>query len=161
MVEKTDDEIESQPDEIEEALKFALENRGMFLQLLEMMKKLQSSGLLDELQNFATGFMPSDHTIVTSYLNSEEGMVAISKIINLLPALGHTISSEKTSDLLKLVLFNSEKLSDSLIQGAKNPQNFGLLKLMSLLKDPDFTAGLTAMINFIGMLGQIVSKANE
>ncbi len=155
-----DNEIEA-PDEIEEALKFALENRGMFLQLLEVMKKLQSSGLLDELQTLFSGFVPSDHTIVTSYLSSEEGLLAISKLLNIMPAVGHTISSEKTSDLIKLVLFNSEKLTESMIDGAKNPQNFGLLKLMSLLKDPEFTAGLTAMINLIGTLGQIISKANE
>lgn len=161
MEERLNDEAESQPDEIEEALKFALENRGMFLQLLEMMKKLQASGLLDELQTVFAGFLPSDHTIVTSYLSSEEGMLAISKLINILPAVGHTISSEKTSDLLKLVLFNSERLSASLIEGAKNPQNFGVLKLMSLLKDPEFTTGLTAVINFLGTLGQIIARAND
>lgn len=161
MDESFDEEIESQPDEIEEALQFALENKGMFLQLLEMMKKLQSSGLLDELQKFISGFVPSNHTIVTSYLNSEEGLAAVSKLLNILPALGHTISSEKTSDLIKVVLFNSEELSNSLIVGAKNPQNFGLLKLMSLLKDPEFTTGLTAIINFLGALGKVISKANE
>ncbi len=161
MEEDFDEEVESQPDEIEEALKFVLQNRGMFLQLLETMNKLQSSGLLDEMQSFVSSFVPSDHTIVTTYLNSEEGMLAISKVINILPALGNAISSEKTSDLVKLVLFNSETLADSLVAGAKNPQNFGIMKLMSLMKDPEFTAGLTAVLNFIGTLGQIIKKANE
>lgn len=156
-----DEEIESQPDEIEEALKFIMQNRGMMLQLLEMMNKLQSSGLLDELQKFISSFVPSDHTIVTTYLNSEEGMLAITKIINLLPALGSAISSEKTSDLLKLILFNSETLVNSLVTGAKNPQTFGVMKLMSIMKDPEFTAGLTAVLNLLGTLGQVIRKAND
>lgn len=156
-----DEEVESQPDEIEEALKFVLQNRGMFMQLLDTMNKLQSSGLLEELQKFISSFVPSDHTIVTTYLNSEEGMLAITKIINMLPALGSAVSSEKTSDLLKLILFNSETLVDSLVAGAKNPQNFGVMKLMSIMKDPEFTAGLTAVLNLLGALGQIIRKANE
>lgn len=161
MEDNFEEETESQPDEIEEALAFMLENRGMFMQLLETMKRLQSSGLLDELQSFVSSFVPSDHTIVTAYLNSEEGMLAVSKVINILPALGNAISSEKTSDLLKLILFNSETLADSLVVGAKNPQNFGLMKLMSIMKDPEFTAGLTAVLNLIGTLGKIIGKANE
>lgn len=161
MEDKSEEEFESEPDEIEEMLKFMMENRSMFLQLLETMKKLQSSGLLEELQSFITSFVPSNHTLVTTYLNSEEGLLAITKILNMLPALGNAVSSEKTSDLLKLVLFNSETLSESLVTGAKNPQNFGIMRLMSLMKDPEFTAGLTAIFNFIGTLGQIIKKTNE
>lgn len=161
MEDKSEEEFESEPDEIEEMLKFMMENRSMFLQLLETMKKLQSSGLLEELQSFITSFVPSNHTLVTTYLNSEEGLLAITKVLNMLPALGNAVSSEKTSDLLKLVLFNSETLSESLVTGAKNPQNFGIMRLMSLMKDPEFTAGLTAIFNFIGTLGQIIKKTNE
>ncbi|MCL4335237.1 MAG: DUF1641 domain-containing protein [Candidatus Thermoplasmatota archaeon] len=157
MVEKVD---EQEPDEIEELLKFVTENRRLVTQTLNMLKRVESSGLLDELQDFLMEFIPSDHSVVTSFLESQEGRYALSKIINLLPGVAYLLSSERTSDLIKSLLFNADSFSDALIEGANNPQTFGLMKLMSLMKDPEFTSGFTALLNFIGMLGKVIKKTN-
>lgn len=157
MVERAD---EKEEDEIEELLRFFTQNRRLVTQAMDMLKRAESSGLLDEIQNFMGEFIPSDHSVITSFLDSQEGRYALSKIINLLPALAYLLSSERTSDLIKSLLFNADSFSDALIEGANNPQTFGLMKLMSLMKDPEFTSGFTALLNFIGMLGKVIKKTN-
>ena len=48
-----------------------------------------------------------------------------------------------------------------MITGAKNPEQFSLFKLLALLKDPEFTKGMTAMVNLITALGKVLSKTPE
>ncbi|GEM_PF-6592791 len=151
-------ELDNERDGIEELLRFVYENSELTLELVELLEKLNTSGVLKTLVKIVSNLVPTDKTVLTSYLESDEAMNAIGKLVNVLPALSTALSSEKNRDLIKLILFNSEALSDALINGAKNPEPLGLMKMMSLMKDPELSRATTGFIHMLMALGSLLEK---
>ncbi len=48
-----------------------------------------------------------------------------------------------------------------MVSGAKNPESIGLMGLYALLKDPDISAGLSAMMGALKALGIALKKVPE
>lgn len=62
------------------------------------------------------------------------------------------------SDLIKGISFNSTGIAQSMVDGASSAQPLSILKLMSMLKDPEIAAGLMALMNMLKVLGTVFKK---
>jgi uncharacterized protein YjgD (DUF1641 family) len=161
-MDKTDNEekleIEQDNDVVEELLKFFLENRELSLQFVDLLKSLKDSGAIEDIALFAKAVMPSSSALVKEIGSSEEIISSISRLGNLVPSILYAVSMENSGDTIKAILYNSDSISKAMVSGAKNPEQYSLFKLLALLKDKEFTKGLTAMVNLITALGQALSK---
>jgi len=147
-------------DVVEELLKFFLENKDVSFQFLDLLNSLKDSGAIEDFAAFARSIMPSSSALVKEMGNSEEIFSSISKAGNLVPSILYAASLESSSDALKAILYNSDAIFKAMISGAKNPEQFSIFKLLALLKDKEFTKGLTALVNFVSALGKALSKVS-
>lgn len=153
-----DNENNEQVDVIEELMVFFLKNKDLSTQFLDLLKALKDSGAIEDIASFFGSIMPSNSALVKEIGGSKEVESAISKAGNLLPGLLYLLSVDSARSAISAILYNSDTIFSSMITGAKNPEQFSLFKLLALLKDPEFTKGMTAMVNLITSLGKALSK---
>ncbi|MCL4326720.1 MAG: DUF1641 domain-containing protein [Candidatus Thermoplasmatota archaeon] len=155
---KMDDQKE---DKMETALKILLENQDDLLSLATILDTMGKSGMFKLIGDIVKDYFPSDPTYLVRIIGSESTMRSVGKLFNILPALLNLMQDERTNDIVKEVAFNVDGLSETLLDGAKNPERFGVMKLMSILKDPEVASGMTALINVLKFLGKILRNVEE
>jgi uncharacterized protein YjgD (DUF1641 family) len=155
---KMDDQKE---DKMETALKILLENQDDLLSLATILDTMGKSGMFKLIGDIVKDYFPSDPTYLVRIIGSESTMRSVGKLFNILPALLNLMQDERTNDIVKELAFNVDGLSETLLDGAKNPERFGVMKLMSILKDPEVASGMTALINVLKFLGKILRNVEE
>lgn len=160
IVEEENQQNEDESDVVEELLTFFLRNKDISGQFIDLLKALEDSGAIEDLAEFARAILPSNSSLIREIVGSEEMKGGISKGVNLLPGVLFALSSEVTSDAVKAILYNSEELMTSMVNGSKSPQQFSMLKLLALLKDPEFSRGMSAFVAAISVLGKILMKVH-
>ncbi|MCL4337387.1 MAG: DUF1641 domain-containing protein [Candidatus Thermoplasmatota archaeon] len=165
MVEKTEGKKKlssgNDQDDLEPLIEGLIENRDSFEALLNLFGKVKDSGLISALENLSSEFLPSDIEFLSSFMTSRDFLYGFVKTMNVVSALSHSLSSEKASDAIKAILFNSDELWDGMVDGAKNPEATSLLRLYAMLKDPDISAGLTAALYALKAVGSALKKVPE
>ncbi len=165
MVEKTEGKKKlssgNDQDDLEPLIEGLIENRDSFEALLNLFGKVKDSGLISALENLSSEFLPSDIEFLSSFMTSRDFLYGFVKTMNVVSALSHSLSSEKASDAIKAILFNSDELWDGMVDGAKNPEATSLLRLYAMLKDPDISAGLTAALYALKAVGSALRKVPE
>ncbi len=146
---------------METALKILLENQDDLLSLATILDTMGKSGMLKLIGDLAKDYLPSDPTSLIRIIGSESTMRSMGKLINVMPAFLNIIQDERTNDIIKELAFNADGLSETILDGAKNPERFGVMKLMSILKDPEVASGMTAMINVLKFFGKILRNVQE
>lgn len=154
-------ESENDEDDFEPLLKGLIENRDAFESMLNLFGKIKSSGLLSAMENLSGEYLPSDIEFLSSFLTSRDFLYGFVKTMNVVSALAHSMSSEKASDAIKAILYNSDEMFDGMITGAKNPEATSLLRLYAMVKDPEVSAGLTAVINALKAIGSALKKVPD
>lgn len=148
-------------DDLEPLLQGLLENRDSFEALLNLFGKVKNSGLISALENLSSEYLPSDIEFLSNFLTSRDFLYGFVKTMNVVSALSHSLSSEKASDAVKAILYNSDDLWDGMISGAKNPEATSLLRLYAMVKDPDISSGITAVLNALKAIGSALKKVPE
>ncbi len=165
MVEKTEGKKKlssgNDQDDLEPLIEGLIENRDSFEALLNLFGKVKDSGLISAFENLSSEFLPSDIEFLSSFMTSRDFLYGFVKTMNVVSALSHSLSSEKASDAIKAILFNSDELWDGMVDGAKNPEATSLLRLYAMLKDPDISAGLTAALYALKAIGSALRKVPE
>lgn len=165
MTEKAEEKIKEEPemenDDLEPLVKGLLENADAFEPMMNLFSKLKNSGLLQAMENISGEFLPSDIEFLSSFLTSKDFLYGLVKTVNVVSALAHAMSSEKGSDTVKAILYNSDEIWDGMVSGAKNPEATSLLRLYSMVKDPDISAGLTAVLNALKAVGSALKKVPD
>lgn len=165
MVEKTEGKKKlssgNDQDDLEPLIEGLLENRDSFEALLNLFGKVKNSGLISAMENLSSEFLPSDIEFLSNFLTSRDFLYGFVKTMNVVSALSHSLSSEKASDAIKAILFNSDELWDGMVSGAKNPEATSLLRLYAMVKDPDISAGLTAALYALKAIGSALRKVPE
>ncbi len=165
MVEKTEEKKKlssgNDQDDLEPLIEGLLENRDSFEALLNLFGKVKNSGLILAMENLSSEFLPSDIEFLSNFLTSRDFLYGFVKTMNVVSALSHSLSSEKASDAIKAILFNSDELWDGMVSGAKNPEATSLLRLYAMVKDPDISAGLTAALYALKAIGSALRKVPE
>ncbi len=165
MVERTEEtkklSTEDDEDDLEPLLAGLLENKDSFESMLKLFSKVKDSGLLNALETLSSEYLPSDIEFLSNFLTSRDFLYGFVKTINVVTALSHTLSNEKGSDAIKAIMYNSDELWDGMISGAKNPEATSLLRLYAMIKDPDISAGLTALLNALKAIGSALRKVPD
>lgn len=165
MVEKSEEKkkmsSENEEDDLEPLIEGLIENRDSFESLLNLFGKVKNSGLISALENLSSEYLPSDIEFLSNFMTSRDFLYGFVKTMNVVSAFSHSLSNEKASDAIKAILFNSDELWDGMISGAKNPEATSLLRLYAMLKDPDISSGLTAVLNALKAIGSALRKVPE
>lgn len=165
MTENTEEKIKEEPemenDDLEPLIKGLLENVDAFGPMMNLFSKLKNSGLLQAMENMSGDFLPSDIEFLSSFLTSKDFLYGLVKTVNVVSAVAHAMSSEKGSDTVKAILYNSDEIWDGMVSGAKNPEATSLLRLYAMVKDPDISSGLTAVLNALKAVGSALKKVPE
>ncbi len=165
MVEKTEGKKKlssgNDQDDLEPLIEGLLENRDSLEAILNLFGKVKNSGLISAMENLSSEFLPSDIEFLSNFLTSRDFLYGFVKTMNVVSALSHSLSSEKASDAIKAILFNSDELWDGMVSGAKNPEATSLLRLYAMVKDPDISAGLTAALYALKAIGSALRKVPE
>ncbi|HLH85385.1 MAG TPA: DUF1641 domain-containing protein [Thermoplasmataceae archaeon] len=154
-------DMTSEEDDIEVLIDQVLSSKDELLSLVGLFKKLKESGLINVIENLSADFLPSDLEFIASFLTSRDFLYGFVKGFNVLSAALHAISSERASDAIKSILFNSDAVWEGMVAGAKNPQATSFLRLYAMLKDPDTAAGLTAVLNALKAIGYALRKVPD
>ncbi len=165
MVEKTEGKKKSSSGndegDLEPLIQGIVENMDSFEALLNLFEKVKNSGFISTLENLSSEYLPSDIEFLSNFLTSRDFLYGFVKTMNVVSALSHSLSSEKASDAVKAILYNSDELWDGMISGAKNPEATSLLRLYAMVKDPDISAGLTAVLYALKAIGSALKKVPE
>lgn len=165
MTENTEElknmENEQDEDDLEPLIKGLMENRDAFESMLGLFGKVRNSGLINALENLSGEYLPSDIEFLSNFLTSKDFVFGFVKTMNVVSALAHSMSSERASDAIKSILYNSDELFEGMITGAKNPEATSLLRLYAMVKDPDVSAGLTAVLNALKAVGSALRKVPD
>ncbi|MHB1492585.1 MAG: helical membrane plugin domain-containing protein [Thermoplasmataceae archaeon] len=149
----TDEEKQS---EIERMLSDIVEDDESMASILRIISGLKDSGSLLLLESLISKKMPGSTVQVEKLVNSNEMNLGILKLVDVLAAFMAAISQGPTSGLINSILYNSDDLAATMVNGAKKPDNYSLLRLMGMFKDPELAAGLTAVLNALKELGRIL-----
>ncbi len=148
-------------DKIEELLMVMMESKESIEPILDMLISIAKSGAVEKFSRILGDLSASDPSYLVGIFSSEESMRGLAKLLGLFSSLLAAAGSETMTDIIKALSFNSDAISESMVTGAKNPERFGLMKLMSMLKDPDFASGMTAIINAIKVVGKLLKDIEK
>lgn len=155
---KTEEENE---DDIEPLLRGLLENRNAFESMMNLLTKLNRSGLLSAMENISAEYLPSDIEFLSEFLTSKDFLYSFVKTMNVVSAMSHAMASEKASDAIKSIMYNSDAIWEGMVAGAKNPESMSLLRFYAMIRDPDTAAGLTAVLNALKAIGMALRKVPD
>ena len=165
MTEKSEEIKKKTPerdeDDLEPLITGLLENKDSFEAMINLFGKVKNSGLISAVENLSAEYLPSDIEFLSSFLTSRDFLYGFVKTMNVVSAISHSLSNEKASDAIKAIMYNSDELWDGMISGAKNPEATSLLRLYAMVKDPDISAGLTAVLYALKAVGSALRKVPE
>lgn len=141
-------------DDIETMIEGLMQNKDSLMKIVGLTKRVSDAGLIDIIENMTTDYMPADIEYIMNLFTSKEFTIGLIKSINVLSGLLHSLSSDKSGDAVKAVLFNTDSIMDSMVTGAKNPETFSIFRMLAIMKDPEITSGLTAVLNALKSLGK-------
>ncbi|MCL4344850.1 MAG: DUF1641 domain-containing protein [Candidatus Thermoplasmatota archaeon] len=148
-------------DQIELAIRELMEDDKSMLALLNLVKMLKDSADLEAIQKLAEQFIPGNPAMIIQTADQPEFHKGGINLINLIVALMASVSSKTSQESISTILYNSDELWESMVDGAKKPENFSLLRLMGVLKDPEIAAGLTAILNALKVLGAMLKRVDR
>lgn len=141
-------------DDIETMIEGLMQNKDSLMKIVGLTKRVSDAGLIDIIENMTTDYMPADIEYIMNLFTSKEFTIGLIKSINVLSGLLHSLSSDKSGDAVKAVLFNTDSIMDSMVTGAKNPETFSIFRMLAIMKDPEISSGLTAVLNALKALGK-------
>ncbi|MHB8397185.1 MAG: helical membrane plugin domain-containing protein [Thermoplasmataceae archaeon] len=144
--------------EVEKLIGEIGENAEIFHSFLNMAKRLKDAGIIDFMDSISKDYMPTDIEFLGKFFTSREFTTSVIKGGNTATALLYMLLSERNTDLIRLLLYNSEGFSDAVVDGVRNSRKMTFLTLYSMMKDPDVSAGMTAMFNILKVFGRIVNE---
>lgn len=147
-------------DAMEAILVKAMNNTELVTPMLEVLEKLKSAGLIELMHTIINDYIPTDVDFLGRFFSSKEFTVSLLKTMNVLISVMGAMSSEKTSDLIKAIMFNFENITSMMIDSASNPKKYSPLKITRLLTDEDIMTGFAALIAFLKGFGQIMRRAH-
>lgn len=150
-----------QNEQIEMAIREIMDDDESILALLNMVRMLKNSGDIATLQKIAGELIPGNPATIVQTVDQPEFHKGGISLANLLIGLMASLSNKTAQESMTSILYNSDELWSSMVEGAKKPENFSLLRLMGVLKDPEIAAGLTAVLNALKVLGAILKRVDR
>ncbi len=149
---------EGNQDNIDALLDRIIENSDTVIAFMDILTKMKEAGAIDILMDVAKDYTPTDVEFLAKFFTERELMEAVMKVGNSMMGVLYGLGEERTSDLLKALSFNLPGITDGFVDGVKNPRQLSVLKLLSLLKDPDISAFITGLINALRIVVSSTKK---
>jgi uncharacterized protein YjgD (DUF1641 family) len=148
-------------DQVEVALSDIMDDEESLVGILNVIKLLKDSGNLKVLEKLLREMLPGNTESFTSLLDKRELHLGGMSGVNAMVALMASLSGSTSQSALNAILYNSDEIWEAMIDGAKQPDSFSILRLMGMLKDPEVSAGLTALMNALKVLGNLLKKVDK
>ncbi|MGP6220631.1 DUF1641 domain-containing protein [Caldiplasma sukawensis] len=152
---------QNEKDKVEEMLAEFLEDDSAIAGLLNLAKIMKDSGNIEFLQKLGEENIPGNPKSILSLFDRKEMHEGGINLFNLIVGLMASFSKEPSQSAVLSILYNSDQLWSAMIDGAKKPENFSLLRLFGILKDPEIAAGLTSVLNMLKVLGSILKNQED
>lgn len=143
---------------LDELLDEIKKNQDVIKALMETLEKLGDAGLVQALNNINSNAIPDNLDFFARAFTSQDFMETIFKSGNTIFSLLFMLSNSSMGDIIKGISYNSQGIADSMVESASSSQPMSLLKLLSVLKDPEVSAGMNVMLAFLKQLGLIMKK---
>ncbi|QRF74782.1 hypothetical protein Thermo_00273 [Thermoplasmatales archaeon] len=147
-------------DRLEPLIREMLEDSDFLEAMLNIMKRLKEAGIVNLANNIANDYLPTDVEFLGKFFASKELVYGMLKSANTAVSLIHALSDERTSDLVKAVMFNMPDAAEGMVEAAKTQDRMSMMKLYSMMKDPDVAAGISVMFSFLKFLGTVMKKVD-
>lgn len=147
-------------DRLEPLIREMLEDSDFLEAMLNIMKRLKEAGIVNLANNIANDYLPTDVEFLAKFFASKELVYGMLKSANTAVSLIHALSDERTSDLVKAVMFNMPDATEGMVEAAKTQDRMSMMKLYSMMKDPDVAAGISVMFSFLKFLGTVMKKVD-
>jgi len=147
-------------DKLEPLIREMLEDSDFLEAMLNIMKRLKEAGIVNLANNIANDYLPTDVEFLGKFFASKELVYGMLKSANTAVSLIHALSDERTSDLVKAVMFNMPDAAEGMVEAAKTQDRMSMMKLYSMMKDPEVAAGISVMFSFLKFLGTVMKKVD-
>jgi|YelNatPaOPRAMG01_1025707.scaffolds.fasta_scaffold01169_16 uncharacterized protein YjgD (DUF1641 family) len=147
-------------DKLEPLIREILEDSDFLEALLNILKKMKEAGIVNLANNIANDYLPTDIEFLGKFFASKELVYGTLKSANTAVSVIHALSDERTSDLVKAVMFNMPDATEGMITAAKTQDKISLMKIYSMMKDPEIAAGISVMFSFLKFLGAVMKKVD-
>ncbi|MEM0133172.1 MULTISPECIES: DUF1641 domain-containing protein [Acidiplasma] len=133
-------------------------NKDVLDAFSRLIEKLKGAGLVQALDYITENVIPDNLDFFAKSFTSPDFTDVVAKSGNTIFSLLYMLSNPEMSDIIKGISFNSTGIAQSMVDGASSAQPLSILKLMSMLKDPEIAAGLMALMNMLKVLGTVFKK---
>ena len=142
------DEIEKpETDKMDTLIAMLTENADVLISLTDMLSKLKNAGIIKLLNEITDAYLPTDVEFFGQMLSSKEFSTGIMKLLNVLVGVVYAFSDERTSDMMKALLFNLPEISKVLVDNVSSGKKVTPIGLYSAIKkDGDLSLGLNALL---------------
>ncbi len=147
-------------DRLEPLIREILEDSDFLEAMLNILKKMKEAGIVNLANNIANDYLPTDIEFLGKFFASKELVYGVLKSANTAVSVIHALSDERTSDLVKAVMFNMPDAADGMITAAKTQDKISMMKIYSMMKDPEIAAGISVMFSFLKFLGAVMKKVD-
>ncbi|MCL4444546.1 MAG: DUF1641 domain-containing protein [Candidatus Thermoplasmatota archaeon] len=147
-------------DRLEPLIREILEDSDFLEAMLNILKKMKEAGIVNLANNIANDYLPTDIEFLGKFFASKELVYGALKSANTAVSVIHALSDERTSDLVKAVMFNMPDAADGMITAAKTQDKISMMKIYSMMKDPEIAAGISVMFSFLKFLGAVMKKVD-
>ena len=145
-------------DEMEELLVKVLENADVINSMVGVVEKLKAAGIIDLMTSIVNDYLPTDVDFLGKFFSSKEFTMSLMKTFNVLISVMGAMGSEKNSDIVKGLMFNSENITDGMMDAVHNPKKYSPFKIGKLLSDEDIMVTMSALVALMKSMGQILRK---
>lgn len=143
---------------MEELLVKMVDNADVISSAFDILEKLKEAGIIDLMKTVVNDYLPTDVDFLAKFFSSKEFSMSLMKTLNILISLMGAMGSEKNSDMIKGLMYNSEQITDDMIDAVHNPKKYSPMKVGKLLSDEDIKVTLSAMVALMKSMGKILRK---
>lgn len=143
---------------MEELLVKVTDNADVLKSLMDALDKLKSAGIVDLLTGVVNDYVPTDVDFLGKFFSSKEFTVSMIKTMNVLISIMGAMGSEKSSDLIKGVMFNFENITENIEDAVQNPKKYSPMKVRKMLTDKDIMLAMAVLVSALKGFGQILKK---
>lgn len=135
-----------------------VDNADVISSAFDILEKLKDAGIIDLMKAIVNDYLPTDVDFLGKFFSSKEFAMSLMKTLNILISMMGALGSEKNSDMIKGLMYNSEQITDDVIDAVNNPKKYSPMKVGKLLSDDDIKVTLSAMVALMKSMGKILKK---
>ncbi|MCL4340624.1 MAG: hypothetical protein M1431_00790 [Candidatus Thermoplasmatota archaeon] len=129
------------------------------LSMLEILEKLEQAGIIKLLKNISRSYLPTDVEFFGKFVSSKEFANGIMKLANTLVPVLYALSDERTSDIVKAILYNMPDISKDIVDTVTSGKKQTMLTMYSEIKNErDFFNLITALLKALSRISKSIKE---